>query len=84
MAARREFIGVLLSSAALAPWSQLSLAGQARAHDARLALIVLRGGLDGLTAVPLPRDESFNAARGPLAQLEQAGQEQHGHRELQP
>ena len=69
MAARREFIGVLLSSAALAPWSQLSLAGQGRAHDARLALIVLRGGLDGLTAVPLPRDESFNAARGPLAQL---------------
>ena len=69
MAARREFIGALLSGAALAPWSQLSLAGQARAHDARLALIVLRGGLDGLTAVPLPRDESFNAARGPLAQF---------------
>jgi uncharacterized protein (DUF1501 family) len=69
MAARREFIGALLSSAALAPWSQLSLAGQARADDARLALIVLRGGLDGLTAVPLPRDESYSAARGPLAQL---------------
>jgi uncharacterized protein (DUF1501 family) len=69
MSARREFIGALLSGAALAPWSQLSLAGQARGNEPRLALIVLRGGLDGLTAVPLPRDESFVAARGPLAQL---------------
>src|SRR5688572_3694038 len=69
MAARRKFIGALLSGVALAPWSQLSLAGRVRGHDARLALIVLRGGLDGLTAVPLPRDEAFNAARGPLAHL---------------
>ena len=35
MNTRREFIGTLLSSAALAPWSQLSLAGQARAGDAQ-------------------------------------------------
>jgi len=69
MSARREFIGALLSGAALAPWSQLSLAGQARGNEPRLALIVLRGGLDGLTAVPLPRDEQFVAARGALAQL---------------
>ncbi len=69
MAARREFIGALLSGAALAPWSQLSIAGQARAGEPRLALIVLRGGLDGLTALPLPRDDQFIAARGPLAQL---------------
>lgn len=65
---RREFIGALLSGAALAPWTQLSVAGQAHPHDARLALVVLRGGLDGLTAVPLPRDDAFLAARGPLAQ----------------
>lgn len=65
---RREFIGALLSGAALAPWTQLSVAGQARPLDARLALVVLRGGLDGLTAVPLPRDDTFLAARGPLAQ----------------
>jgi uncharacterized protein (DUF1501 family) len=69
MSARREFIGALLSGAALAPWSQLSLAGQARTNEPRLALVVLRGGLDGLTAVPLPRDDQFVAARGPLAQL---------------
>jgi uncharacterized protein (DUF1501 family) len=72
MSARREFIGALLSSAALAPWSQLSLAGQARDNEPRLALIVLRGGLDGLTAVPLPRDDQFVSARGPLAQLPSA------------
>jgi len=67
--ARREFIGTLLSGAALAPWSQLSLAGQARGNDARLVLMILRGGMDGLAAVPLPADPQFIAARGPLAQM---------------
>jgi uncharacterized protein (DUF1501 family) len=66
---RREFIGTLLSGAALAPWSQLSLAGQARGNDARLVLLILRGGMDGLSAVPLPADPQFIAARGPLALL---------------
>jgi uncharacterized protein (DUF1501 family) len=71
MAARREFVGALLSSAALVPWSTLTLAaGAAGANDARLALIVLRGGLDGLTAVPLPRDDAFIAARGALARFD--------------
>src|SRR5258706_5528510 len=69
MHARRDFIAALLSGTALAPWSELSLAGQARADDGRLVVLVLRGGMDGLTAVPLPRDDQFNAARGPLAQL---------------
>jgi uncharacterized protein (DUF1501 family) len=67
--ARREFIGTLLSGAALAPWSQLSLAGQAQGNDARLVLLILRGGMDGLSAVPLPADPQFIAARGPLAQM---------------
>jgi uncharacterized protein (DUF1501 family) len=67
--ARREFISTLLSGAALAPWSQLSLAGQARSNDARLVLLILRGGIDGLSAVPLPADPQFIAARGPLAQM---------------
>jgi uncharacterized protein (DUF1501 family) len=82
--ARREFIRALLSGAALAPWSQLSLAGQARAHEPRLALIVLRGGLDGLTAVPLPRDEQFASARGPLAQLPAAALALEGPYALHP
>jgi hypothetical protein len=67
--ARREFIGTLLSGAALAPWSQLSLAGQARGNDSRLVLLILRGGMDGLSAVPLPADQPFISARGPLAQM---------------
>ncbi|HEU5293628.1 MAG TPA: DUF1501 domain-containing protein [Burkholderiaceae bacterium] len=66
---RRDFIRSMLSAAALAPWSQLSLGGHARGDDARLVLLVLRGGMDGLTAVPLPGDPQFVAARGPLAQL---------------
>jgi uncharacterized protein (DUF1501 family) len=70
--ARREFIGTLLSGAALAPWSQLSLAGQARGNDSRLVLLILRGGMDGLSAVPLPADQQFIAARGPLAQMPSA------------
>lgn len=69
MNARREFIGTLLSGAALAPWSQLSLAGQARGNDSRLVLLILRGGMDGLSAVPLPADQPFISARGPLAQM---------------
>jgi uncharacterized protein (DUF1501 family) len=69
MTPRREFIGALLSGAALTPWSQLSLAGQARGDDARLVVLILRGGMDGLAAVPLPRDEQFAIARGPLAML---------------
>ena len=81
---RREFIGALLSGAALAPWSQLSLAGQARANEPRLALIVLRGGLDGLTAVPLPRDDQFLVARGPLAQLPTAALPLEGPYALHP
>ena len=68
MNARREFIGSLLSGAALAPWSRLSLAGQARGNDSRLVLLILRGGMDGLSSVPLPADQQFIAARGPLAQ----------------
>jgi len=69
MTARREFIRTMLSGAALAPWSRLALAGQGRGDDARFVLLILRGGLDGLSAVPLPSDAQFVAARGALAQL---------------
>ncbi len=66
---RREFVRALLAGTALAPWSALSLAGSAPAgDDARLVLVILRGGLDGLAAVPVPADPQFVAARGPLAQ----------------
>lgn len=65
---RRQIARTLLAGAA-APLAALSLAGQARrADDARFVLVILRGGLDGLAAVPLPGDAQFLAARGPLAQ----------------
>jgi uncharacterized protein (DUF1501 family) len=55
---------------------QLLLAGAAlsvapvRAQHAdtpRFVLVLLRGGLDGLSAVPVPGDPAFAEARGPLA-----------------
>ncbi|MCC7284830.1 MAG: DUF1501 domain-containing protein [Burkholderiaceae bacterium] len=84
MKARREFIRTLLSSAALAPWSQLSIAGRAGGDDARLVLLILRGGMDGLSAVPLPADAQFAAARGPLAQVPAAPLPLHGPFALHP
>jgi len=67
MPTRRRFAHALLAGAAL---PVLTLAGQTqRDDDARLVLVILRGGLDGLAAVPLPGDAQFTAARGPLAQM---------------
>lgn len=63
---RRQLARCLLAGA-MAPWSSLSLAGRAGADESRLVLVILRGGLDGLAAVPLPVDAQFAAARGPLA-----------------
>ncbi|HSW07358.1 DUF1501 domain-containing protein [Aquabacterium sp.] len=59
----------LLAAAALAPLSTLSLAGSGRPEGGRLVLVILRGGLDGLTAVPALGDLAFAPARGALAQF---------------
>ncbi len=66
---RRRLIGQALGAAALGPWSQLTLAAPllAAPADRRLVLVILRGGLDGLAAVPVPGDPAFAAARGALA-----------------
>ena len=63
---RRFVVGTLLGAGALAPWSSLSLAATANASGNRFALVILRGGMDSLSAVPAPGDPSFDAARGPL------------------
>jgi len=60
----------MLGAAALA--SPLSVALGAtrpntRPDDARFVFVLLRGGLDGLAAVPAIGDADFAAARGPLA-----------------
>ena len=62
----------LLGAAALASPFSLALAATAptaRSDDARFVFVLLRGGLDGLTAVPAIGDADFAAARGPLAQF---------------
>ena len=61
---------LLLGTAALASPISLALAATApNAHpdDARFVFVLLRGGLDGLGAVPAIGDADFAAARGPLA-----------------
>jgi uncharacterized protein (DUF1501 family) len=56
---RRTF---LLGSALLAGLPRLALA--AAPTDRRLVVVLLRGGLDGLAAVPVPGDPAFRALRG--------------------
>ena len=68
---RRVLVGAL-GATALAPLSALSFAATSKPSDARFVFVILRGGLDGLYAVPAIGDPDFAAARGPLAQYEQA------------
>jgi hypothetical protein len=61
---------LLISAAALASPISLALAAtapNARPDDARFVFVLLRGGMDGLAAVPAIGDPDFAAARGPLA-----------------
>ena len=72
MNTRRRF---LAASALLAAPLQLTLAQTARnatADDARFVFVLLRGGMDGLAAVPAIGDADFAAARGALAQYASA------------
>jgi uncharacterized protein (DUF1501 family) len=69
---RRHF---LAASALLAAPVQLTLAQTARSaapDDARFVFVLLRGGMDGLAAVPAIGDADFAAARGALAQYASA------------
>ena len=54
-----------------APLAGLSLAGAAQAGGPRLVLVILRGGLDGLSAVPAIGDPAFADARGALGRFAQ-------------
>ena len=65
---RRRMLAAALGAGAFAPLSTLAFAGPA-ASDRRFVFVVLRGGLDGLSAVPAIGDPEFAAARGPLAQF---------------
>ena len=57
----------LLAAGALLPATRLSFGAAPTAGDARFVLMILRGGFDGLGAVPAPGDPAFAAARGALA-----------------
>jgi uncharacterized protein (DUF1501 family) len=67
MNTRRHLLSAALAGA-IAPWAQLSVAAApATAGRRRFVFVILRGGMDGLTAVPAVGDPAFAAARGPLA-----------------
>jgi uncharacterized protein (DUF1501 family) len=67
----RVALGVGAGLVAQAPLAGLSLAGSARPGGPRLVLMILRGGLDGLAAVPAPGDPAFADARGVLGRFAQ-------------
>jgi uncharacterized protein (DUF1501 family) len=69
---RRHFLAA--SALLAAPW-QLTLAQTARKaapDDARFVFVLLRGGMDGLAAVPAVGDADFASARGALSQYASA------------
>jgi uncharacterized protein (DUF1501 family) len=67
-AARRRLVFGAALAGGLAHAS-LALAATGRPTDRRFVLVILRGGLDGLSAVPASGDADFAAARGALAQF---------------
>ena len=66
---RRTVLRALLAASAWQPWSALSLAAGTTSTANRLVIVILRGGMDGLSAVPALGDPAFAAARGPLGQF---------------
>jgi len=63
---RRQFLGGTLAAAGtLVLWPKLTFA--ATGSDTRFLLVMLRGGLDGLEAVPPYGDPGYSAIRGALA-----------------
>ncbi len=70
MRTRRQALQLLGGTAALAGLPGLTFAAppsEPRTNDRRLVLVLLRGGMDGLTAVPPYGDSQYAAQRGLLA-----------------
>lgn len=68
LARRRNVLGALLAAGTLPTWSGLSLAASTHAAGRRLVLVILRGGMDGLSAAPSLGDPDFAAARSGTSQ----------------
>ena len=66
---RRLVVGAALTAGATRAWATLSLAATGNASGKRFVLVILRGGMDGLSAVPTVGDPDFAAARGPLGRF---------------
>ena len=64
MLQRRTFLAASAKLTLLAPFGALFAAPN---PDARFVLVILRGGLDGLAAVPPYGDPQYRALRGALA-----------------
>lgn len=60
------------AAATLAPLAGLTLAGGAGHEGRKFVFVLLRGGMDGLGAVPATGDPAFAAARGALAEYASA------------
>ena len=69
---RRLLVRASLNAVALGPWATLSFAANGNTSGNRFVLVILRGGMDGLSAVPAIGDPEFAAARGTLAQFASA------------
>jgi uncharacterized protein (DUF1501 family) len=68
---RRLALHAAVGAGLIRPWATLSFAAApvAAAGANRFVMVILRGGLDGLSAVPAIGDPDFAAARGALAQF---------------
>jgi uncharacterized protein (DUF1501 family) len=64
---RRHFIAASVALAAPLHLTLAATAPKTRPDDARFVFVLLRGGMDGLGAVPAVGDPDFAAARGALA-----------------
>ena len=65
MATRRSLLTTGATLTLLAPFTRVAAAGRDR--DSRLVLMILRGGLDGLGAVPPYAEPAYAQLRGPIA-----------------
>ena len=73
MTTRRHLLRAALAAGSFSPWATLNVGAATTAATAasgnRFVFVVLRGGMDGLTAVPATGDPAFAEARGALAQF---------------
>jgi uncharacterized protein (DUF1501 family) len=67
MIARRHALGLMAGTAAALPFGGVRIALAAMAGDKRLVVVILRGALDGLAAVPPYADPDYRSVRGALA-----------------